>query len=123
MLALIATIVSLCFNWLMIDNVAVNIHNDYPLLVLALLATLMPLMAICRYKNLRVQKLISKLGAVFSLFTVGYVVALSFLGPNPEAEVCILAPCLMGLSCILDCLAVKSIVRDINLLKSADRLR
>lgn len=122
-LAFLAAIVSLSFNWLTIGNVAVNIENDYPLLILALLATLMPLFGICRYKKLHSQKLISRLGAVFALFTVGYVVALSFLGPNPEAEVCILAPCLMGLSCILDCLAARAIVHDENLLKSADRLR
>lgn len=123
LLALITAAISLNFNWLIIGNTAVTICNDYALMVLALLATILPLLAICRFKRLGAQKLISRLSALFALFTVGYVVALSFLGPNPEAEVCILSPCLMGMSCIFDCLAARAITHDINLLKSADRLR
>lgn len=100
-----------------------TIKNDTPLMILALMATMLPLFALVRFKNLRKQKLCARLGALFALFTVGYVVALSFLGPNPESEVCILSPCLMALCGILDCLAVRGIIHDEKLLKSADRLR
>lgn len=123
LIAFIAAVLSLNFNWLIIGEVAVTIQNDIPLMVLSLLATLLPLLAICRYKKLHSQKLISRVGALFALFTIGYAVALSYLGPNPQAEVCILSPCLMGLSGIFDCLAVRSITHDEKLLKSADRLR
>lgn len=122
-LSFIAAVVSLNFNWLVIGDTAVTIRNNYPLLILALIATILPLLALCRFKNLRAQKLISRLSALFALFSVGYVVALSFLGPNPEAEVCILAPCLMALSGVLDCLAIRGIIHDEKLLKSADRIR
>lgn len=122
-LAFIAAVISLNFNWLVIGQTAVTVYNDIPLLILAAISTICPLIALCRYKNLKSQKLISRLGALFALFTIGYVVALSFLGPNPEAEVCVLSPCLMGLCGILDCLAARSITHDINLLKSADRIR
>lgn len=123
LLAFIAAVVSLNFNWLIVNGTSVTIRSDYPLLILALMATLLPMMALSRFKNLHSQKLITRLSAIFALFTIGYVVALSFLGPNPEAEVCILSPCLMGLSGIFDCLAVRSIIHDEKLLKSADRLR
>lgn len=123
LLAFIAAVVSLNFNWLIVGDVAVTIENNVPLMILALVATIMPLCALFRFKNLRSQKLITRLAALFALFTVGYTVALSYLGPNPEAEVCILSPCLMALAGVLDCLAVKAIVHDEKLLKSADRLR
>lgn len=123
LLAFIVAVVSLNFSWLVVGDVTVTIKNDLPLMILALMATLLPLLGLCRYKNLRSQKLIGRLSALFALFTLGYVIALSYLGPNPAAEVCILSPCLMAVSGVLDCLAVRGIVSDEKLLKSADRLR
>lgn len=123
LIAFIAAVISLNFNWLMIGDAAVTVKNNIPLMVLALMATLLPLMAICRYKKLHSQKLISRLSAIFALFAIGYALALSFLGPNPEAELCLLSPCLMAISGIFDCLAARAVVSDEKLLKSADRLR
>jgi len=91
LIAFVAALVSLNYNWLDIAGSYVTIQNNIPLLILALLATILPLLSLCLYKNLRRQKLAGRLSALFALFTIGYVVALSFLGPNPEAEICILS--------------------------------
>lgn len=123
-ISLLAAIVSLTGNWLRIDpQTVVTVQNNIPLLILAVLATLLPLIDICLYRNLRRQQLVGKLSALFALISIGYVVALSYLGPNPEAEVCIMAPVCMAVSGIFDCLAVRSMARDEKLLKAADRLR
>ncbi len=123
LLSFIAAIISINFNWLVIGDTSVTIRNDYTIMVLAVVATLLPLLGLFRYKSLRVQKLISRLSALFAIFSVGYVVVLSYLGPNPEAEICVLAPSLMAISGLLDCLAIRGIIHDEKLLKSADRLR
>lgn len=123
LLSFIAAIISLNFNWIIIADAPMSISNDYPLMILALIATILPLLALFRFKNLRSQKLISRLSALFALFSVGYVAVRSFFGPDSEAEVCILAPTLMLLSGLLDCLATRSIIQDEKLLKSADRIR
>lgn len=121
--ALLCAIFSLTQNWLAIEGTFVTVQNNIPLLVLGLLATVLPLLAIFLYRNLRRQKLVGRLAALFVVVTLGYVVALSWLGPNPEAEVCILGPVSMAVSGIFDCLAVRGIISDEKLLRSADRLR
>lgn len=121
--ALLCAIFSLTQNWLAIDATFVTVQNNIPLLVLGLLATLLPLLAIFLYRNLRRQKLVGRLAALFVVVTLGYAVALSWLGPNPEAELCILGPVSMAISGIFDCLAVRGIISDEKLLRSADRLR
>lgn len=122
-IALVCAIFSLTCNWLQIDQVYVNAHNNIPLLILGLLSTLLPLIAIFLYRNLRRQKIAARMSALFAVVTLGYAVALSYLGPNPEAELCILGPVSMALSGIFDCLAVGGISHDEQLLRSADRLR
>jgi len=122
-IAFIAAIVSLNFNWLSTGDTFVTIQNNIPLLILTLLATILPMMGICLYRNLRRQKLVARLSGLFVIFTLGYIVALSYLGPDPDAKVCLLAPCCIALSGILDGLAARAIVHDEKLLKSADRLR
>lgn len=121
--ALLCALFSLTQNWLAIEGTFVTVQNNIPLLVLGLLATVLPLLAIFLYRNLRRQKLVGRLAALFVVVTLGYVVALSWLGPNPEAEVCILGPVSMAVSGIFDCLAVRGIISDEKLLRSADRLR
>lgn len=123
LIAFVTAIVSLNYNWLDIAGTYVTIRNNIPLLILTLLATILPLLSLSLYKNLHRQKLAARLSAIFALFSIGYAVALSFLGPDPEAEICILAPCLMGLSGVADCLALRAIAADERLLKSADRIR
>lgn len=115
--------VSLAFKWLKIGSDTVAPFSDPVLITLAVLAVVLSLLGIVLYRNLQRQKLVCRLAALFSLFSVGYVVALSFLGPNPAAEVIVLGPSLMGVSCFFDCLAVNGIVRDEKLLRAADRLR
>lgn len=121
--AFILAVTSMCFPWLKIDAVTVDVKTDIPLLVLSLLAVLMPLIAIFMYGNLRRQKRVTALGALMAMLTVGYAVSLSYLGPNPEAELCITAQVLMTLSAVFDLLARRGMVHDEKLLRSADRLR
>lgn len=122
-IAFILAVVSLCFPWLKIDGTFLSAGNDVPLLILSLLAVLFSLVAIFIYRNLRRQKLVAAIAAVMAIFAVGYALALSFLGPNPESEICVLAPLAMTFSGLFDVLARNAMVRDEKLLRSADRLR
>lgn len=123
---LLATIfggTSLAFGWLKIGAEPMMPFADPMLMVLAALAILMPLIGIFMYRRLAKQKLICRLAAIFALFSVGYIVALSFLGPDSGTSIMPLGPSLMGVSCWFDCLAVNGIVHDEKLLRAADRLR
>lgn len=122
-ISFIAAIVSLNFNWLTAGDAFVTIRNNIPLLILTLLATIMPMLGICLFKNLKRQKLVARLSGLFVLITLAYVIALSWFGPASDAKVCLLAPCSLALSGLLDLLAVRAIIHDEKLLKSADRLR
>ncbi len=124
LLGAVASGVSLIFPWFRVGDVSVDATESVPLLVAAILAVALPLLAIFMYKSLGRQKLVAKLGALFSLLTIGYAVALSTFGPDgADAGVCVLAPVCMAMGGIFDYLAVKGIVRDERLLRSADRLR
>lgn len=123
LLGAVASGVSLFFPWFRVGEESIKATESVPLLVLALMAVVIPLLAIFMYKSLGRQKLVAKLAALFSLITIGYAVALSTFGPDGDAGVCVLAPMCMAVGGIFDYLAVKGIVHDEKLLRSADRLR
>lgn len=123
-IAFLLATVSLAFPWLRLSGGAtLAVQGNIPLLILAVLATLLPLLAICLFKNLQRQKLLGRLSALFAVASLGYVVALSYLGGDNQAQVTVLAPMCMGLSGILDALAARAIYRDQQLLRAADRIR
>lgn len=122
--AVACSVFSLTCNWLNIDNqLFISAYNNIPLLILGALAVLLPMIAIFLYRNLRRQKLTVKIAMLFVVATLGYAVALSYLGPHSDAAVCILGPTCMAVSGIFDWLALRGIVHDDKLLRSADRLR
>lgn len=123
LLAAVCGALSLCFKWLDINGVFVTPLNDPMLGTLACLAILLPLLAIFMYRNLKRQKLVCRLGVLFALFAVGYAVALSYLGPNPEADIRIVGPILMACDCLACIMATRAIARDEKLLRDADRIR
>lgn len=123
LLATVCGALSLCFNWLDINGVFVTPFNDPMLCTLVGLAILLPLLAIFMFHNLKRQKLVCRLGAIFALFAVGYAVALSFFGPNPEAAIRIAGPIMMAFDCLACIMAVRAIARDEKLLRDADRIR
>lgn len=122
-IAVIFAVISCCFPWLKIDNGYVTIQNDIPLLVIGILAAALPVIGIFMFRNLRLQKRICSLSGFMALFSVAYIVLLSYLGPHPEGEVCIWAPVCMVVSAIFDMAARRAIIHDEKLLRSADRLR
>ena len=120
-----AAITSWFFPWLHLEVSSVDLYpwTNIFLLILAGLATLLPLVAIFMFRNLRRQKLTCALGAFMALFSLGYVVALSWLGTDPDGSVCVTAPLLMACSGLFDILGRNAIISDEKLLKSADRIR
>lgn len=122
-IAFICALVSLCFPWIETGALSYGAESNPILLIIGLLATILPLIGLFTYRNLRRQKLITLIAALMAVLSLGYVVALSWLGPDPEVSVTLLAPCLMALSGIFDALARRAIISDEKLLKSADRLR
>lgn len=123
LLAVIFAAISMFKPWLKIDGGYVMVENDVPLLVISLLATLLPLIGIFMFRNLRRQKLVCALSALMAVFSLGYCVSLSYLGPHPESEICIRPTIFMALSAIFDLLARRGAANDEKLLRSADRLR
>jgi len=122
-IAAIFAIISFCFPWLKIDSGYVTAQNDIPLLIIGVLAITLPLIGIFMFRNLRHQKRICSLSGLMALFSVAYIILLSYLGPQSESEVCIWAPVCMIVSAIFDVAARRGIIHDEKLLRSADRLR
>lgn len=123
LIAFICAIVSLCFPWINLPDGNISVQNNIPLLTLALLATILPLLGICLYKNLQRQKLVSRLGALFAFFTLAYVFILDWLNIENGATIALLAPAAMCFGCLFNILAAGAISADQKLLKAADRLR
>lgn len=122
-MAIILGVASSAFPWLNAGGEVVKVCDVPALCALVALSLALPCLGIFMYRNLRRQKIVAKLAALFSLFAVAYGVAMSFIGPNAEAEVEIPGPVLMCVSCLFDCLAVRGISKDEQLLRAADRLR
>ena len=122
-ISLACAIVSLCFPWLYVADSPVGCSTDTPLLILALLATLLPLLAIFMFRNPQRQQLVCGLTALLAVGSLGYALAQCFLGPDEEARLALLAPIAMALSGIFDVLARNAIRSDIKLLRDSDRIR
>lgn len=125
LIAFAAALTSWFFPWLHFETASIDLFpwTNVFLMILAGFATLLPLLAIFMYRNLRRQKLTCALAAFMAVFSLGYVVALSWLGADPDGSVCLTAPMLMACSGLFDVLARNAIRSDENLLKSADRIR
>lgn len=122
-MAVIIAAISFAFPWIKIEESFIGLCDNIPMLILGLLASILPLVSIFLFRNLKRQKTTTQLSGLFALVTFSYTVALSFLGPNKDAKILILGPSLMVLSCIFDYLALKGINRDAKLLRDSDRLR
>lgn len=125
LIAFAAALTSWFFPWLHFETASIDLFpwTNVFLMILAGFATLLPLLAIFMYRTLRRQKLTCALAAFMAVFSLGYVVALSWLGADPDGSVCLTAPMLMACSGLFDVLARNAIRSDENLLKSADRIR
>lgn len=122
-LAVIIAAISFAFPWIKIEESFIGLCDNIPMLILGLVASILPLVSIFLFRNLKRQKTTTQLSGLFALVTFSYTVALSFLGPDKDAKMLILGPSLMVLSCIFDYLALKGINRDAKLLRDSDRLR
>lgn len=122
-LSIIAAAISFAFPWLKIGDEFIGLGNDTPLIVLGILALALPAIGIFLFRNLKRQKNVCKLAALFALSAISYTIVLSIWGPNTAAEVLILGPSLMVLSGIFDYMALKGICHDEKLLRDSDRLR
>lgn len=125
LIAFIAAIVSLSYPFVIITNGAIGIQNNVPLLILCLMATILPLLALCLYKNLQRQKLASRIAALFADCTLVYAVVLYFINLDIDngAHIALLSPICIFLSSLFDLFAARAIQRDMELLKAADRIR
>lgn len=123
LIAFLAAILSLNYPFIIIPGGNVGVQNNIPLLILALLATILPLLALCLYKNLKRQKLVSRLAALFADCTLVYVFVLDWLNIDNGANIAMLAPCCIFASSLFDLFAARAITSDQNLLKAADRIR
>lgn len=125
LIAFATALTSIFLPWIHVPHASIDVYgwSNIFLLILAGLAALLPLVAIFMFRNLRRQKLLCALSAFMAIFALGYVVALSWLGPDPEVSVTLTAPLLMACSGLFDVLARNAIRSDERLLKSADRIR
>lgn len=123
LIAFLAAIISLSFPFIILPGGNVGVQNNVPLLIIALLATILPLLALCLYKNLKRQKLVSRLAALFAICTLVYVFVLDWLNIDNGASLALISPFCIFISALFDLFAVRAITSDQNLLKAADRIR
>lgn len=125
LVAFAAALTSWFFPWIHFEAHSIDLfpYTNIFLGILAGLATLLPLIAIFMFRNLRRQKLMCAVSAFMVIFSLGYVVSLNYLGADADGVIQLCAPLLMGASGIFDVLARNAIRSDENLLKSADRIR
>ena len=123
LLAFLAAILSLNYPWVILPGANVTVQNSVPLLILALLATILPLLGICLFKNLKRQKLVSRLAALFAICSLAYAFILDYTNIENGANLAILAPAIMFASALFDLFAAGAISSDQKLLKAADRIR
>lgn len=121
-LALVLQTVSLFMPWWMAGEAPIDPVTDPMLLILSCLAAAMALLGICLFKNLRRQKLVAGLSALFGLLAVSYAFALTFM--DTESTVSIAYGAVpMAIGAIFAILARNRVIHDEKLLRSADRLR
>lgn len=123
LIAFLAAICSLNYPWLIVPGGTIGIQNNIPLLILGLLATILPLLGICLFKNLKRQKLVARLAALFAIVAVGYTYTLDLINIENGANLALLAPAAMFVGALFDLFAASAISHDQKLLKAADRIR
>lgn len=122
LIALILQVVSLFIPWWKTPQAAIFPYSDPILLIICCLAAAMALIGIFLFKNLRRQKLVAALCALFGLFAVTYGFALSFMDTDDSVRMA-LGACPMALGAIMAVMARNRVIHDEKLLRSADRLR
>lgn len=104
-----------------------NVTNYYPLLILAVLITILPLLAIFMFKNRKQQKGIATLSIVgtlgFIALTLMRVTSMNNATPPATNGSYSVFSVLPVISMIFLFLAIKGIRKDDKLVKSLDRLR
>lgn len=115
--------VSLFLPWLTVGQSPVTLWQNIPLAILALLATILPAAAIFMYPNPQRQQTAVGVAAFLAVATLGYLVALTYLGPDADVRVALAAPCCMALSGAMDTMARSAIRHDIRRLRDSNRLR
>lgn len=125
LIAFIAAILSLSYPFVYVTGGSIGVKNNVPLLILGLMATILPLLALCLYKNLQRQKLVSRVAALFADCTLVYAVVLYFISLDLDngANIALFSPICIFLSSVFDLLAARAIHHDQELLKAADRIR
>lgn len=121
--AVILAATSLFLPWLTVNGSAMAVWQSLPLAILAVTATVIPLAAIFMFHNPGRQQTAVGVAAFISVAALGYVVALTFLGPDSNVKVTLAAPCCMALSGAMDTMARAAIRRDIRRLRDSNRLR
>lgn len=114
------------FPWFYADGTADSAPVDYIMIILAGLATILPLLGIFMFKNLRRQKLVSTIAFMMAATSVVYAMLATHFGLHFEAQSLTklgAAVFIMMPSGIFDLLAHSAAARDERLLRSADRLR
>ncbi len=95
--------------------------SDIMLLILCLLATILPLLAIFMFRNMRQVAL---LGAAMSVLAIGYSIAMTYMPDSGGVEITQhFGTIWPAASALADIMARRCIVSDEKLLRSADRLR
>ena len=61
--------------------------SDIMLLILCSLATILPLLAIFMFRNMRRQKQVALLGAAMSVLAIGYSIAMTYMPDSGGVEI------------------------------------
>ena len=95
LIAFATALTAIFLPWIHVPTASIDVYgwSNIFLLILTGLAALLPFVAIFMFRNLRRQKLLCALSAFMALFALGYAVALTWLGPDPELSLTLTAPC------------------------------
>lgn len=117
-----------------IDTLTLSKSYTWPLVVLTILMTILPIFAIFKYKKRELQVKLCHLVMLLNLVFIGIVflyydndiqqIIAAVEGDSYELDVaCFIGMVLPLVNLVLEILAVRGIKKDIELLKSVDRLR
>lgn len=123
-IAVICGTVSFFTPWWSAGSMTMTPASDMMLLILCSLATILPLLAIFMFRNMRRQKQVALLGAAMSVLAIGYSIAMTYMPDSGGVEITQhFGTIWPAASALADIMARRCIVSDEKLLRSADRLR
>ena len=122
-LAIITATVSFAYPWLSLTDSVIRLTDNAPMMILAVLAAILPLLGIFMFRNIKRQKTIVQLATLFAFASITYAVTTTAFHAESNMSVCILGPSLMIVSGIFNCLAIKGIKHDAKLLRDSERGR